>query len=266
MVQRIRFTFFLILLAGAVVLTRLFFLQVVSGAYYRTQASRQQNFSQILSPRRGEIYLRERSGELIPLASTKEGYALFINPKELVHPQEAWQKLSEVAKLDEEEFFKRASKKDDPYEVVAHKLERSDAQKIEALQIQGAGLVPEEWRVYPAKTLAAHAVGFLGYDGDELEGRYGLERYFEDVLKGNSGFINGSRSAGGILLDLGKRFFSPPEEGHDIILTLEPNVQTFLEKKLGEVQEAWQPARGGTIILEPATGKIQALAAFPAFD
>lgn len=247
-------------------LTRLFFLQVVSGAYYRTQASRQQNFSQILSPRRGEIYLRERSGELIPLASTKEGYALFINPKELNNPQEAWQKLSEVSRLDEEEFFKRASKKDDPYEVVAHKLERSDAQKIEALQIKGVGLVPEEWRVYPAKTLAAHAVGFLGYNGDELEGRYGLEHYFEEVLKGSSGFVNGSRSAGGILLDLGKRFFSPPEEGYDIILTLEPNVQTFLEKKLGEVQEAWQPARGGAIILEPATGKILALAAFPAFD
>src|SRR3972149_9745670 len=98
---RIRIAFFILLIAGIFLIGRLFFLQVVSGAYYRTQAQRQQNFSQTLTPRRGEIYLRERSGELIPLASTKEGYALFINRKKLDNSQEARQKISELVKLDE---------------------------------------------------------------------------------------------------------------------------------------------------------------------
>ena len=264
--KRIRITFLIILGFGALIGARLFFLQVVSGEYYRTQAARQQNFSQILTPRRGEIYLRERNGELIPLASTKEGYLLYINPRILETPEEIYAKLSEITPLDREDFLERALKKDDPYEVVLHKLDREKAEKINALKIEGAGTVPEEWRVYPAKNLASHVVGFLGYKNDELIGRYGLERYFEDVLRGKSGYVSADRSSGGVILELGKSLFSPPEEGYDLILTLEPNVQAFLEKKLETLREKWSPAKGGGIIFEPATGKILAMAAFPGFD
>ena len=265
-VRRMRITFFLFFLAGAALLTRLFFLQVVSGAYYKTQATRQQNFSQILTPRRGEIYLREHSGELIPLARTKEGYLVFINPKKLKNPDEVYKNITGVIALNQEDFFARASKKNDPYEVVAHRLERDQAEKIAALKMENVGTSPEEWRVYPAKSLASHVVGFLGYKNDELEGQYGLERYFEKVLKGSWGWVSGSQSAGGILLELGRRFFSPPQEGYDIILTLEPNVQVFVEKKLKEIRKTSRAARGGAIVLEPATGKILAMAAFPDFD
>ena len=265
-IKRIRIAFLVLFVISAILLTRLFFLQVVSGAYYKTQASRQQNFSQVLTPRRGEIYLRERSGEQFPLASTKEGYLLFINPKKLENPEEVFAKLSRVADLDREEFFMRAAKKTDPYEVVAHNLERTEAEKIEALEIENIGVVPEEWRVYPAKSMASHVVGFLGYKDDELLGQYGLERYFEDILRGTTGWVAGSQSAGGIILELGRRLFSPPEEGYDIVLTLEPNVQVFIEKKLKEIKETWQPSRGGAVVMDPQTGKILAMAAFPNFD
>ncbi|OGF52445.1 hypothetical protein A3I27_03275 [Candidatus Giovannonibacteria bacterium RIFCSPLOWO2_02_FULL_43_11b] len=264
--KRIRIAFFILLVAGGFLLGRLFFLQVVSGAYYKTQAQRQQNFSQILTPKRGDIYLRERSGELIPVASTKEGYLLFINPKKLENPDDAFKKLSKIIKLDKEDFLDRASKKDDPYEVVAHRLDRKAAEKVTDLKLENVGLSPEEWRVYPAKNVASHVVGFLGYKDDELEGQYGIERFFEKELKGMTGQVAGSQSAGGILLELGKRFFSPPEEGYDVVLTLEPNVQAFVEKKLKEVEEAWKPSGGGAIVIEPKTGKILAMAAFPNFD
>ena len=265
-VKRIRIIFLIFFLGAASLLARLFFLQVVSGPYYKAQAARQQNFSEILDPLRGDIYLKERSGGLVPLASTKEGYFLFINPKKLSNPDDVFEKISKIVSLDGSDFFERAAKKDDPYEVVAHKLDREQVGKIEKLKLENVGIAPEEWRVYPAKSLASHVIGFLGYKDDKLEGRYGVERYFEDVLKGQSGQVSGSRSAGGILLELGRRFFSPPEEGYDVVLTLEPNVEVFLEKKLKEVQEKWQPARGGAIIMEPNTGKILAMAAFPNFD
>jgi len=126
--------------------------------------------------------------------------------------------------------------------------------------------VPEEWRTYPLKSLAAHVVGFLGYKDDELIGRYGLEHYFEDELRGNDGYLDADLSAGGVLLELGKNLFEPPEEGHDLVLTIDPNVQVFFEKKLKSIQEKWNPSGGGGIILDPETGKILALAAFPNFD
>lgn len=263
---RIKLILFIIFCAAGVILVRLFFLQAISGAYYRAQASRQQNFSQILDPRRGNIYLRERNGGLFPLASTKEGYLLFINPRILKDVEDVYEKLSKISPLEKGDFFMRSSKTDDPYEEIAHKLDRASAEKIQALKIQGVGVSPEEWRVYPAKSMAAHVVGFLGYKGDELSGRYGVERYFEDALKGKVGYLDGAHSAGGILLELGKNIFDPPKEGYDVILTLEPNVQAFLEKKLSDVRKEWNPARGGGIILEPKTGKIIAMASFPNFD
>ncbi|MDP3785034.1 MAG: penicillin-binding protein 2 [bacterium] len=264
--NRIRLALLAIILFAVLIGVRLFFLQVASGGYYTTQAARQQNFSQVLTPRRGNIFLREKSGELAPVASTKEGYLVYINPKKLTAPETTYEKLSALTKLDQADFLARASKKDDPYEVVTHRLEREAAEKIENLKLDNVGVAPEEWRVYPAKTLASHVIGFLGYKNEELEGRYGLERFYEAELKGREGYLQASRSAGGILLELGRSLFSPPEEGKDIVLTIEPNVQAFLEKKLSEIREKWKPVRGGGIIMEPQTGKILALGAFPNFD
>ena len=263
---RIRLVFAIVLAGAALIIARLFFLQVVSGEYYKTQASRQQNFSQILTPRRGEIYLSDRKGNTLSLASTKEGYLLFINPQKIKEPEAVLAKLNPLVPLERENFLKRAAKTGDPYEVVAHRLDRAAALAIEELEIEGVGIVPEEWRTYPLKSLAAHVVGFLGYKDDELIGRYGLEHYFEDELRGNDGYLDADLSAGGVLLELGKNLFEPPEEGHDLVLTIDPNVQVFFEKKLKSIQEKWNPSRGGGIILDPQTGKILALAAFPSFD
>ncbi|MDP3762746.1 MAG: penicillin-binding protein 2 [bacterium] len=263
---RIRLVFALVIAGASLIIVRLFFLQVVSGEYYKTQASRQQNFSQILTPRRGEIYLSDRKGNMLSLASTKEGYLLFINPQKIKEPEAVLEKLKPLVPLERGNFLKRAAKTSDPYEIVAHRLDRAAALAIEELKIEGVGIVPEEWRTYPLKSLAAHVVGFLGYKDDELIGRYGLEHYFEDELRGNDGYLDADLSAGGVLLELGKNLFEPPEEGHDLVLTIDSNVQVFLEKKLKSIQEKWNPSGGGGIIMDPETGKILAMAAFPNFD
>ena len=258
----------LIILLWCAVILRLFFLQVISGGYFKTQAGRQQNFSGELRPRRGNIYLRERAGALIPFATTKEGYLAFISPKKLknINKTDIFLALNKIIVLDKEFFFSRLAKSDDPYEIIAHRIDKPAADKITALNIDGLGVEPEEWRLYPAKTLASQVVGFLGYKGDKLEGRYGIEKFYEATLKGEPGFVNSSQSAGGIILDLGQSLFNPPREGYDVLLTLEPNSQAFLEKKLLEIKNEWHPTGGGGIVIEPRTGKILAMASFPNFD
>ena len=263
--KKIRIAFGIFMLLAAVILTRLFFLQVVSGAYYKTQSYRQQNLSQEKSPRRGNIYMRKKSGKLITLAATKDGYLAFLNNRKLKNPEEALQKLSAIIPVNRETFNKAAAKTADPYEVVAPKVERAEAEKIRALGIEGLEVAPEEWRSYPGKKLAAHVAGFVGYNGDRLEGRYGIERYFENALKGQEGFAKTS-ATGGFLTQLGKNLLSPPTEGYDIVLTLEPSVQAFLERILERAREQYQPTGGGAVIIEPGTGKIIAMAAFPTFD
>ena len=262
--HNIRLAFIIFAAIGFFLLVRLFFLQVVSGAYYKTQALRQQNFSGVSAPRRGTIYLRERNGELITLASTKDGYLVFINNKILKDKDAAFNKLFALISIEENLFMKAAAKKDDPYEVIFHKVNRETAEKIQELKITGLGVSPEEWRSYPAKKMAAHATGFVGYDGNELTGRYGLELYYEDLLKGEEGFLKGI--PGNWFSKLGKNLLSPPTEGYDIVLTVEPNVQAFVERMLERVETKWHPTDGGAVIMEPSTGKIIAMAAFPTFD
>jgi len=137
---------------------------------------------------------------------------------------------------------------------------------LRGLDVEGVGLVPAEWRYYPAEEAASQVIGFLGYKGDDLIGRYGIERYYNDILEGKSGYVRGERSAGGFLLDLGRRIFQSPEEGFGVVLTLDINVQLFLEEVLGEALEDLGAMSAGGIIIEPKTGKILAMAALPSFD
>lgn len=264
--KRIRWSFLIFLVLGLIITIRLFFLQVISGEYFRTLAVRQYNFFGDISPRRGDIFLTDKNNDLYSAASTKEGYLLYINPDKLVDSEDAYAKLKNYLELDKEDFIMRAAKKADPYEVISHKIDKKIAEKVNALKITGVGTAPEEWRSYPSKTLASHVLGFLGYKNDELEGRYGVERYYEDVLKGKAGYISDNRSGAGMLIDIGRNFFSPPSEGYDVVLTLERNVQAYLEKNIEEIDKKWKPSEVGGIILEPATGKILAMAAYPNFD
>jgi cell division protein FtsI/penicillin-binding protein 2 len=68
-------------------------------------------------------------------------------------------------------------------EYIGEILNEETADKIKSLNIYGVTLSTDKWRFYPGNKLAAQSIGFVGYNGDKLAGRYGLERYYEDVLK-----------------------------------------------------------------------------------
>ncbi len=87
-------------------------------------------------------------------------------------------------------------------------------------------LVNEETRrVYPQGELAASLLGFVSYAAAEEAGEYGIEKYYEDILKGARGFFAGDRDAAGFWVSIGKRVFDPPENGESVVLTIDRNVQ-----------------------------------------
>ena len=268
--KRTNWVFLFSLFLGGFLLVRLFFLQVISGEYYQSLALRQQGYSAVLEPRRGNIYFQNKTGELITAASVKEGYDVYVNPRLLketnVDPEALYERLNSFLKLDREYFFNRLERSDDPFEVVMKNINEEKAVLVRDLKIDGVGLAPAEWRYYPAGNTASQIIGFLGYNGDELEGRYGIEQYFEETLKGKDGYVEGEKSAKGFLIDLGKKIFSLPQEGQDVVLTVNIDVQLFLEKTLEKTRKKWEAQTGAGIIIEPRTGKILALAAKPDFD
>jgi cell division protein FtsI/penicillin-binding protein 2 len=123
----------------------------------------------------------------------------------------------------------------------------------------------EKWRFYPGGQTAAHVLGLLGYKGDEYGGRYGLERQYETALKrDDKAYVNFFAQ---IFANLKSATLAGSEENEgDVITTIEPTIQEFLETELASTSEKWSAHAVGGIIMNPATGEIVALAATPTFD
>src|SRR3989338_10768755 len=183
MTGRIRFLSIIIIMVALIMSIRLYFVQIVHGKSFTTLAERQNINENTISYDRGDIYFESKDGEVIPAAVSRSGFTVAINPKIIKDPEEIYKNLSKVLVLDKEEFITKTSKKTDSYEEIAKHLNAETADKIKALNIYGVTISTDKWRFYPGGSLASNVIGFVGFDGDELAGRYGLERYYEDTLK-----------------------------------------------------------------------------------
>lgn len=252
---------------GSLIAGRLFFIQVISHKYYETLAERQHTASLSVNTRRGNIYFSELDGGLFTVAHTKSGFLAYIDPRKIEDPESLYAALSDIIQgLERKNFLKLASKKDDPFEIIAHRLEADSAEKIAALNHSGVGVLGEEWRFYPAGVLAANVIGFAGYKGDDIVGRYGIEYSQEEMLSGKKNVFEGRRTVAGIFLDWGKKIFPDIHPAYDVVLTIEPQAQLFLEEELQRAVDKWRPSLAGGIIMDPETGRILAMASRPAFD
>lgn len=262
---RIRLLFLLVVAVALVLVTNLYIVQVVKGEMYKDKAERQ-----YISPsdsifNRGKIYFSNKDGTLLSAASVKTGFTLAISPKKLTNPQDAYEKLSVIIPTDEVKFLMKASKKDDPYEEIEKRISDEKAKEIESLDIQGVELQKDRWRVYPGGKMAANTLGFVGHDGSSFSGRYGLERYYEDVLKRdeNEAYVNFFAE---IFSNINKVVSKGDRREGDIITTLEPAVQSFFENEIASTSEKWNSKLTLGVIMNPMNGEIYSLAVNPTFD
>ena len=119
-------------------------------------------------------------------------------------------------------------------------------------------------RYYPGGSLAAQTLGFVAYNNDdEQKGRYGLERYYEQTLARDN-----NDSYSNFFVELFSGLGGEPADGGqgDIVTTIEPSVESELERTLTAYASAWHPALSGGIIMDPSNGEIVAMAVSPSFD
>ena len=265
MTGRIHYISIFLIFLALLMVVRLYFVQVVNGEKFIVTAERQNINENTISYDRGEIYFESKDGETIPAAISRSGFTIAIKPNIIKDPEDIYNTLSKVLVLDKTDFIAKASKKEDPYEEIANHLNTETADKVKALNIYGVTIATDKWRFYPGGRLAANTIGFVGFSGDELAGRYGLERYYEDILKKDP-----SKAYNNFFAE----FFStvreslnkyPQEEGN-IITSIEPSTELFLENELQNVREKWGSDEAGGIIINPMNGEIIAMAWNPSFD
>lgn len=259
------FVLFIIIFFIAAILGRLFFLQILRRDYYASLASRQQGFQRVLEPKRGDIYFKTKDGEPYRIATTKIGAMIFLDMRAIKDPEAVFKQLGKITKIDRAIFDKIVKKTGDPYEILKRRINMEDADKISALKISGVGLAEERWREYLGGSAAAHLLGFVS-EYEDGEGKYGVEKRFDEALRGSDGSTSGDKDARGFLIALANLKESEAKAGRDLILTIEPNLQKEIEKELRALNESWSPLSGGALVLEPKTGRVLALAAFPGFD
>lgn len=263
---RIRIISVFIFLFASILIIRLYFVQIINGEEFSARADRQYTRPNQNLYDRGSIFFEDKDGRLISGATLKSGFIVAINPKILEDSKTAYEQLSTILEIDKDKFFMRAGKKDDPYEEIARQIDQSVAKKIENLGISGVNVYKERWRFYPGGILNAHTLGFVGYDGDELSGRYGIERYYNDVLDRdeNNLYVNFFAE---VFTNLNKSIFkNNTKRAGDVIISIEPSVQLFLENQLKNINDKWDSVLTAGVIINPKNGEIYALGVFPSFD
>ncbi|OGI46178.1 hypothetical protein A2121_02190 [Candidatus Nomurabacteria bacterium GWB1_40_6] len=262
---RSRVVLFCVIVFAGILMAKLFFVQIVHGKTYSEAADRQYATASSDIFERGNIYFERKDGQLVSAATQISGFKMAINTNKIIDLEDTYEKLSKVVDVAHGDFIAKAEKKNDPYEEILHHLGKEQADAISGLKLPGVNIYKEKWRFYPGGNLASHTLGFVGYKGDELGGRYGLERQYDDLLSrdDNNPYVNFFAE---VFSNIRKTLFEKEALEGDIVTTIEPQVQGFLEKKLVEVRDKYQVDSIGGIIMNPQDGSIYALSVKPDFD
>ena len=254
-------------MVALLIVGRLFYLQILKHNFYIELAAKRQEISLPVSAIRGSILVREKDSNY-PLVANREYYLLFAEPSKIKSPGEVIEKISPILGLTEpewQEMLPRLSKESDPYEPLAHKVTKDQVEKIKVLEIDGLGFSSESYRFYTEKALGGHILGFSSSVNGNLKGQYGIEGYFDKELSGRPGIIKSFKDALGSLIAIGPREIEEAENGSDIILTINREIQYTACQKLKGYYEKFKAENGTIIIMEPS-GAIIAMCNFPNFD
>ncbi|MFH1509573.1 MAG: penicillin-binding protein 2 [Candidatus Nealsonbacteria bacterium] len=234
---RINFILIFIFLFGGYILSKLFFIQILNDDLYKALSRGQAlyNIEETVLDSRGEIFFR--GGE--PLAINVEWPLVSISPRDIENREDAAIKLATILEIEEESLLEKMNG-NDMYIILKKRISQKEVEEIKELNIKGVYLQKELGRYYPQEDLASQLVGFLNVEG---VGQYGLEEYYDDVLRGER-----------------------REPGKDIYLTIDYAVQFTAEQLLKEAKESLKIEGGEIVVMDPITGEIVAMATYPNFN
>lgn len=247
-------------------LARVGYLQFVDGNRLQTLATSQQTLTETISAKRGAIYDSKGNALAISYDTDK----VYVTPsliKEDSNKSIVAQSLASILELDYNELLTKIQSTSDKF-LVASDVEQSKVDQInnwkkELKFTTGISFEETTSRTYPYKTLASTIVGFVGSDGQGLSG---IESSWDSFLSGTSGKSVSLKDASQSEIANSNQTYIAAENGYDISLTIDSNIQSIVEKHLAQAVEEYKCDSGITIAMDPSTGKILAMADYPSYD
>lgn len=255
MVLRFGVLIVVLVLAYSLLFFQVFRLQIVKGDYYLAQEESEYSASGVLNATRGVIYFVDKAGKQLSAASNKDLPMIYAVPKVIDDASEAANIFASVLSKSVAALEAVFSKSGDSYEVLVKKAPGEMAKQVDDLKIKGVYVKNETYRFYPLGSMASHVLGFVGpaSDGPGEIGHYGVEEFYEKELSGSAGtFLHNKVVA-----------VTP---GKDLVLTIDPNIQSEAEKILNSLVSAHGASGGSVMVEDPKTGKILAMGSYPNFD
>lgn len=209
---------------------------------------------------RGKIL--DRNG--IVLADNVTTTSLVLVPNQIKNKMEVTKELAKILNVSYNEMKKHVFKNTSIERVhpLGRRLSYEVADKIEALKFDGVYLLKEAKRYYPYKTLLAHVLGYVGIDNQGLSG---LELQYDKYLTGEAGAIKYFSDATGNKLTLSDVYVKP-QDGMDLQLTIDINIQKSVERELDNVANMMNPDMALAVVMNPKTGEVLAMSSRPTFD
>ena len=240
---------------------------------------------------RGTIFFQSKDGNKLAVASVKNGFSISINPKLLVDPSGTYDTLAKIINsattsigttfVSKNSFIAKANNKNTAFQEIATKVDSSLGAAIAALSIRGVSVYEDDWRYYPGDSLASQVIGLTGevntisisttttnstaVSTPTVAGRYGIERSYQDVLARNTNAVYVNFFAQ-LFADIKNTVFNDrPLEG-DIVSTIDPTVQNYVEQEIAKTEGIWKSDEVGAIVIDPNTGAIYSMGHWPNFN
>lgn len=246
----------------AAVALRLFWLQVVDGPRLASEAESRRTNVVTLTARRGTIY--DRNGKV--LAMSVECQTIYANPKVVENASAVAQVLAQNLGGVASDYVGDLTA-DTTFRYIKRQVDQDVADKIkQELSDQGlAGIyyLKDSKRVYPYGSTGAQILGFVGSEGAGLSG---LEYYYNDILTGTDGQMIMETGLGGTPIAGGTSEVTEAQDGTDIMLSIDIDLQEEAERIIAEGVETYQSESGSVMVSDPKTGEIYAACSTPLPD
>lgn len=271
-VKKFRIVLASLLIIFLLLVFRLIWLQFIQGSELKEKAYNQQTTDQIISTSRGTIY--DSTGKTLAISTPTD--TVTINPKKIVAntPEETKAKKEKVAKafsgifeLNYDETLEKVNSTSN-VQTIAKKVDKTKIDELKSWMEEekistGINIDEDTKRVYPYNNLASNLIGFCGTDNTGIQG---IEDSWNKVLQGTPGKLTTSTDAIREEIPDSNQTYIPAENGSDIVLTLDFNIQTIIEKYLKQAVEENHADSGTVVALAPSTGDVLGMACYPDYN
>ncbi len=241
-----------------ILMGRLGYLMLFQSAHYTALAEELHERERSIKAARGRIY--DANG--IVIADNRTVCTVSVIHSQITDEDEVTAVLSEQLGIEEETVRKKVEKVSSR-EIIKSNVDKSVGDAIRALDLGGVKVDEDYKRYYPFGSLASKVLGFTGGDN---QGIIGLEVIYEEYLKGQNGMILTQTDARGVEIDAAAEGRIEPVEGNSLYLSLDVNIQKYVEQEAKKVMEQKNARQVSVIVMNPKNGEIMAMVNVPEFD